>query len=405
MYKYEITPLKKLAQTIACLLAILAVNFGSASATETIKVGVILPLTGKLAKYGDIEQKSFIMAAEEINASGGIDGKKIELIVENTKGKSDVGRSVINKLIQQDKVTVIGGGYSSSVTWATAEIAQQNKVPFVVNTGSADKITEQGWEYIFRINPPVSEYPGTFKSFAKEVASDIKVAAIVYINSLFGVSESRKFIQQAENLGLKVVLKQSFETSTVDFKPLLVNVKAKKPDLLYMIAYNTEASLLMRQAQELNLNPKLFYGHAIGCTLPEFQASAGKAAEYVWSATRWTPTAPYTGAQEYNDKFAAKYVLQTDYHGAQAYSAMYVIADTLKRTKKLTREEVRIALSKTNMMTVFGPVKFVSYDKKTQQNRLPTLLVQWIDGKLATVWPQKIASQKYIYPTPKWKER
>jgi branched-chain amino acid transport system substrate-binding protein len=200
-------------------------------------------------------------------------------------------------------------------------------------------------------------------------------------------------------------LKQSFETSTVDFKPLLVNVKAKKPDLLYMIAYNTEASLLMRQAQELNLNPKLFYGHAIGCTLPEFQASAGKAAEYVWSATRWTPTAPYTGAQEYNDKFAAKYVLQTDYHGAQAYSAMYVIADTLKRTKKLTREEVRIALSKTNMMTVFGPVKFVSYDKKTQQNRLPTLLVQWIDGKLATVWPQKIASQKYIYPTPKWKER
>ncbi len=405
MAKDKTTLVKRLAQTIACLLAILAVNLGSALATETIKVGVILPLTGKLAKYGDIEQKSFFMAAEEINASGGIDGKKIELIVENTKGKSDVGRSVIEKLIHQDKVIVIGGGYSSSVTWAAAEIAQQNKVPFVVNTGSADKITEQGWEYIFRINPPVSEYPGSFKSFAKEVASDIKVAAIVYMNSLFGVSESRKFIQQAENLGLQIVLKQSFESSTVDFKPLLVKVKAKKPDLLYMIAYNTGASLLMRQAQELNLNPKLFYGHAIGCTLPEFQISAGKAVEYVWSATRWTPTAPYTGAQQYNDKFAAKYVLQTDYHGAQAYSAMYVIADALKRTKKLTREEVRIALSNTNMMTVFGPVKFVSYDKKTQQNKLPTLLVQWINGKLATVWPQKIASQKYIYPTPKWKDR
>jgi branched-chain amino acid transport system substrate-binding protein len=374
-------------------------------AAKKIKVGVILPLTGKLAKYGDIEQKSFLMAAEEINASDGIDGKKIELIFENTKGKSDVGRSVIEKLIQQDKVIVVGGGYSSSVTWATAEIAQQNKVPLVVNTGSADKITEQGWEYIFRINPPVSEYPGAFNSFAKEVASDIKVVAIIYMNSLFGVSESRKFIQQAENLGLQIVLKQSFESSTVDFKPLLVKVKAKKPDMVYMIAYNMEASLIMRQAEELNLNPKLFWGHAAGYTSPGFQTNAGKAAEYVWSATRWTPSAPYSGAQEYNDKFAAKYGIQTDYHGAQAYSAMHVIADALKRAKELNRKEVRNALSKTKMMTVFGPVEFVSYDNKNQQNRLPTLLVQWINGKLVTVWPPKIASQKYIYPAPKWKDR
>jgi branched-chain amino acid transport system substrate-binding protein len=396
---------RKITLGITNFLLVACLVVGSASAAEKIKVGALLPLTGKLAKYGDIEHKSFLMAVEEINASGGIDGKKIELIVENTKGKSDVGRSAINKLIQQDKVMVIGGGYSSSVTWATAEIAQQNKVPFVVNTGSADKITEQGWEYVFRINPPVSEYPDSFKAFAKEVAVDIKVAAIVYMNSLFGVSESRKFIQQAENLGLKVVLKQSFETSTVDFKPSMVKVKAKKPDLVYIIAYNMEASLLMRQAQELNLNPKLFYGHATGCTLPEFQTIAGKAAEYVWSATRWTPSAPYAGAQEYNDKFAAKYVKQTDYHGAQAYAAMYVIADALKRAKKLTRDEVRTALSKTDLMTVFGPVKFETYEKKTQQNRLPTLLVQWINGRLATVWPQKIASEKYVYPTPKWKDR
>ena len=84
---------------------------------------------------------------------------------------------------------------------------------------------------------------------------------------------------------------------------------------------------------------------------------------------------------------------------------MHVIADALKRAKELNRKEVRNALSKTKMMTVFGPVEFVSYDKKNQQNRLPTLLVQWINGKLVTVWPPKIASQKYIYPAPKWKDR
>lgn len=78
---------------------------------------MVLPLTGKLAKFGEIENKSFLMAAEEINASGGVNGKQIELLVEDTMGKPDVGRSVIEKLVSQDKVIVVGGGYSSSVTW------------------------------------------------------------------------------------------------------------------------------------------------------------------------------------------------------------------------------------------------------------------------------------------------
>ncbi len=405
MYKYEITPLKKLAKTIACILAILVINFGSASADETLKVGIILPLTGKLAKYGNIEHKSFLMAAEEINVAGGVNDKKIELIIEDTTGKPDVGRSAIEKLINQEKVQVVGGGFSSTVTWAAIAIAQQNKVPFLVNTASADKITEQGWEYIFRLNPQISAYPDTFKSFAKEVAVDIKTVAILHLNSLFGLSEARKFTKQAEELGLQIVIKQAFEASTADYKPLLVKVKAKKPDLVYMIAYTMEASLLMRQSEELNLNPKLFLGHAVGYTVPGFQINAGKAAEYVCSATRWTPTAPYPGAQEYYNKFADRYGIPTDYHGAQAYSSMYVIADALKRAKELTPERVRNALAKTDMMTVFGPVRFASYDKKLQQNRLPTLLVQWLNGKLATVWPKKITTPNYIYPTPKWAKR
>jgi branched-chain amino acid transport system substrate-binding protein len=84
---------------------------------------------------------------------------------------------------------------------------------------------------------------------------------------------------------------------------------------------------------------------------------------------------------------------------------MYVIADALQRADALTAEGVRNALAKTDMMTVFGPVKFVSYEKKVQQNQLPTLLVQWINGKLEVVWPQNNATQKYVFPTPKWTDR
>jgi len=396
--------MKKCALILGCLLPLMGLVHSGAFGADGLKVGVILPLTGKLAKFGEIEKRSFILAVDEINASGGVNGKRIDLVIEDTTGKPHVGRSAIEKLISRDKVLVVGGGYSSSVTWAAVAVAQQRQVPFLVNTGSADRITEQSWEYIFRLNPPVSEYPKALGSFISEIG-DVKTAVILYENTLFGQSGSKKFSKQCADLGLKVVMEEGYEAGAVDFKPLLVKVKAKKPDFLYMISYVMDASLLMRQAKELNLNPRLFVGGAAGFTLPEFQKNAGDASDYVFSATLWTPSVPYPGAKAYYDKFAATYGCPTEYHGAEAYAAMYVMADALKRATSLTPKGLRDALATTDMMTAFGPVKFVAYDKKTQQNRLPTFLVQWLHGNLETVWPKDVATAKYVYPVPKWNER
>ena len=394
----------RLLGAMAVLLFFLGIVVAGPVLAEGIKVGALLPLTGKLAKFGEIEEKSFLMAVDEINSAGGVNGRKIELIIEDTTGRPDVGRSAIEKLISKDRVCVVGGGYSSSVTWASVAVAQQRKVPFLINTGSADKITEQGWEYIFRLNPPVSEYPEALASFLLSVAR-VKNVVILYENTLFGQSGSKKFSQQCKQLGLKVIMKEGYEAGAIDFTPLLVKVKAKNPDLVYMISYVMDAALLIQQSRELNLTPKLFVGGAAGFTLPEFQKSTGEASEYVFSATLWTPSVPYPGAKAYYDNFVARYDSPTEYHGAEAYAAMYVIADALKRTKSLSHQDVRTALAQTDMMTAFGPVKFVSYGKKTQQNRLPTFLVQWIKGKPETVWPKSIATTKYVYPVPRWNER
>jgi branched-chain amino acid transport system substrate-binding protein len=381
-------------------LIFMGTTLASPALAENIKVGVILPLTGKLAKFGEIEQKSFLMAVDEINATGVVKGNKISLIIEDTNGKPNVGRSAIEKLVLKDKVVVVGGGWSSSVTWAAANVAQQRKVPFLVNTASADKITQQGWEYIFRINSPVSEHPRALASFLTKVAR-VKTAAILHENSLSGQFGIKKFVELCEKLSIEVVINEGYETGSADFEPLLLMAKDKDPDLVYMNSRPMDASLLMQQAKILNLNPKLYVGNAAGFALPEFQRNAGEAAEYVYSPTLWTPSVPYRGAKDYYDKFAAKYNSPTDYHGAQAYAAMYVIADALKRAKSLTHKGVRDALAETEMMTVFGPVKFVSYGKKKQQNSLPTYLVQWINGKLEIVWPKEVATARYIYPAPK----
>ncbi len=368
-----------------------------AAAADTIKVGIVLPLTGPQAKFGEIEKQSFDMALEEINGGGGVKGMKLEFIMEDDTGRPEVGRSVVEKLITKDKVVMLGGGYSSSVVYGVAGVAQQNRVPFLINTGAADKITEQGWDYIFRLNPPVSEYASGVETFLAEVVKP-KDAVILHENSLFGTKGAKAFKKSCKKLGIKVLMTEGYEHGGIDFKPVLVKVKQLNPDLIYMISYIMDASLLMRQARELKLTPRLFVGGAAGFTLPEFDQNAGKAANFVVSATLWHQVLPLPGAMDYFNRFKARYNKDTEYHGAEAYAAAYVIKDVLQRAKSFSPEDIKQALSETKLMTVFGPVKFISYDKKTNQNKLTTYVVQWQNGKLQLIWPKNLANAKYVYP-------
>ena len=390
---------KKAVIAFSFLVFISASMPSSALAANSLKIGVMLPLTGRQATFGCIQQQSVLMAAAEVNAGGGINGKKIELIVADTQSNPDIGRRAIERLIKRDKVLVIGGGFSSTVTWAAISIAQKNKIPFLVNSAAADKITEQGWEYIFRLNQPVSERLDALASFISSVATDVRSVAIVYANSLEHSADARRFFKMAGERGLKPVIREGFDSGTVDFRPLLTRVKAKNPDLIYVAADNAKgAALLVRQSRELKLNPKLFVGGGNSFVQPDFATRAGQASDHIVGTVNWTPTVPYRGAGTFNEKFIGRYKTPPEHHGAEAYAGVTVIADALKRTKVSEPENVRDALAQTNLMTVLGPVKFISYNNKSQQNKLPAFLVQWIDGQIQIVWPPKMATRKIVYP-------
>ncbi len=202
-----------------------------------------------------------------------------------------------------------------------------------------------------------------------------------------------------------MLLAEGYQAGAIDFKPILQKVKSLRPEILYMVSYLMDASLLMRQSKELDLNPQAFVGGAAGFTLPEFLQNAAEASEYVMSGTLWTPQVKYPGAKEFFEKFKARFGKEPDYHGAEAYAAVQVLADTLKRAKAWTPEELRTALADTDMMTPFGPVKFISWGQFTNQNKLDTLLLQVMKRKFETVWPKEVASASFVFPVPRWRDR
>jgi branched-chain amino acid transport system substrate-binding protein len=158
---------------------------------------------------------------------------------------------------------------------------------------------------VFRLNPPVSEYASGLESFLSTVVKP-KTTVILYENSLFGTKGAAAFEKSCKKLGIEILFKESYDSGAVDFKPMLAKVKQADPDLVYMISYVLDASLLMNQSMQLQMNPGLFVGAGAGFTLPEFQANTGKAGEKVVSATLWHQTLPLPGAREYYENFKAK---------------------------------------------------------------------------------------------------
>ena len=390
--------MKKTAIVFGFLVFFNGIILSSAQAADPLKIGLLLPLTGNRAAYGQIQKKSALMAAQEVNAGGGIKDRKIELITADTKGNPHAGRSAIEKLIKRDKVLILSGGLTSSATWATSSIAQQNRIAFVVTSAAADKITEQGWEYIFRLNPPLSERLDPLASFLAAVAGDLKTVAIVHANSLRSAAAARRFFKRIPALGLEPVIRERFEAGAEDLAPVLTRVKAKNPDLIYAVTDTAQsAALLARQSKSLKLNPKLFVGAGNGFGQPEF---ATQATNHIIHTAHWASNVPYRGAGAFNQKFIGRYKAPPGPHGAEAYAGITVIADALKRSKIPTPKNIRDALAKTNLMTVLGPIKFISYHNKSQQNKLPAFLVQWQNGRAEIVWPKELATRKAVYPSP-----
>jgi branched-chain amino acid transport system substrate-binding protein len=233
--------------------------------------------------------------------------------------------------------------------------------------------------------------------------------AIIYENSPYGTGGALRMMWfcRENDIEINTIIPYHKEKAKKEkigsayFQRLLLPLKEEPPDVIYMVSYLNDAALLVKKIQQLKIK-SLLSGGAGGFTHQKFIDKAGDVANYLLTATLWTHQLRYPGTKEYYNQYIKKYSMPPDYHGAEAYSALLVVADALRRAESWRPESIRAALDKSDFMTPFGPVKFKSYGKFERQNRLPTMVLQILNGNFESIWPIELATAKFMAP-PDWR--
>ncbi len=374
-------------------------------ASEPLIIGV---LHSEKYPYATMMKNSFEMALEEINRDGGIKGRPLKLVYANDQGKKSTGEKIVSELAEDSRVVMLVGAYQSSNTVYMARVADKLDRPLLVCTAADDRITQRKWKNVYRLNPPASEYAkGLEKFFLNSIKP--KFMAIIYENSPYGTGGALRMMWFCRENDIEITSiipyhKERAKKESIGsayFQKLIAPLQEESPDVIFMVSYLNDGALLLKKLRELGIDA-LLCGGAGGFTHQKFISKAGEVADFLLTATLWSPQSGYRGATEYYHQYIKNFSIAPDYHGAEAYSALLVAADAMKRAESFRPENIRQALDNTDLMTIFGPVKFISYGKFERQNRLPTMVLQIQNSHFENIWPIEHATSKFI-PPPYWR--
>ena len=377
---------------VATLLLALCLALPGFANAARVKIGFINTMTGQEAPIGENLTNGVTLAIEDLKKKG-ID---VELIKEDDTGKPEKSLSAFEKLATGDKVVGVVGPYTSACSNAVASRADQYKVPLLVPAAAKEEITQKGHKYVFRLNAPADVYSSVIID-AILTLDKPKTIAYIYANTDFGISTVKTAKEHARKIGLREVADEKYQKGAPDFRSTLSKIKSLNPDLVFMVSYEVDAITLMRQSKEIGLKPKAFLGAGAGFTTDQFLKQKD-ISNLVFSSTQWTDDAGWPGARDFYRRYKSKFHKEPSYHAACAYEAMRIMAETAAAAGG-DREKTRAGLRNGSWKGIMGDVKFIDYDKFTNQNRHEMLVQQIQNGKYKTVYPPKYAGKnKAVYP-------
>jgi len=399
------------------LLAAVAMLFSqtglAASDCGEIVLGSAISLTGKYSTNGYHSQRGYDYAIAKIKENGGVKvgGKcyNFKVIYYDDESKGDRGATLAERLISQDKVQYMLGPYSSGMTKAIAPISEKYRIPMVEAEGASRSLFNKGYKYLFAVLSTSEQYLSSAVTLAAEVAkkngkpaSSVKVAIAVE-NDPFSLDVRAGVIDEAKKYGMQIVVDEKLPRDLSDMSAILTKVKLVKPDLLLVSGHSKGAVTAGRQIGEKNIKvPMIAMTH---CESADVVGKFGATANDFLCPTQWAETLSFNDPifgtpaeyemdikKAYGEAYKNKSV---PYQTAQASAAVYVFKDAFERANSLDKEKVRDALTKTNLATFYGQVKFSANGNNIAK---PMVLRQVQNGKYNVVAPTNVASHKLNWP-------
>ena len=342
---------------------------------DVILIGEYGSLTGDDATFGISTNKGIKMAFDEINAKGGIKGKKIKLITEDNQGKNEETAKVVNRLITQEKIVALIGEVASSRSLIAAPIAQKHGIPMVSPSSTNPEVTQKG-DNIFRVCF-IDPFQGLV--MAKFAIENLKVkkAAIFRKNGdAYSEGLANVFVAEFKKMGGEIVKDIQYQPKDIDFNAQLAEIKAKKPDVIFIPGYYSDAGNIAKQAKKLDLKAILLGGD--GWDSPKLHEIGGEAINGQYFSNHYTTESTDPVVVEFIKKFKARYNDEVpDGLAALGYDAAKIVAEAIERAAELKPNLIRDEIAKTkDFAGVTGKISM-----NAERNAVKSAVVVQVDGE------------------------
>jgi len=376
----------------------------AAKLPATIKIGAVVPLTGKYGAGGDQVRNGYALAVDDINKAGGVmvQGTKIPLELVILDDESDPTKTVqhMETLYSDDHVVAYLGGFGSDLHAAAAAIAEKNKVPYLGVAFALYKIHQQGFKYLFS---PFPKSPALAKAYF-DVFDTLKPKplkiAIFAETTDWGAELGDDWRQEAKTRGYQIVADESYAPLTKDFSQMILKAKDGGAQAVLALPNPPDAITLVKQMKELDFNPAIT-AIVRGADAVTWSKNMGKDGDYVLLSAGGSPEANFPGAMDMVKRHQAMFGKAAEGTTAPAYSCIQILVDAIQRANSLDPAAIRDAIAATNITTVAGPVTF----NADGTGNVITVVSQYQNGQQKLVWPLDMATVSIVYPAPAWNSR
>ena len=344
------------------------------AANEPVLIGVTGPLTGDNAEYGKQWRKGFDLALEEINGDGGIDGRPLEYVFEDTQSDPKQTPAVAQKFVANPKIVAVIGDFSSPASMAASPIYQRSGLVQLGITNSHPEFTNTG-DYIWSNS---SNQKDDAPYLAKLAVSELgrKRLAVLHLNTDWGKTSADLFIGKARELGAEIVAQEAYLSNEKDFRPILTKALDADPDALILISYYNDGALIAQQRLSVGFGEAVAVVGIGSIYSPQFIRLGGEAAEGVYTSTRFYPGDPRPEVQRFVEKYREKYNEDPDTFSAVAYDGIKILAQVM-REYGTERKAIRDGLEAIRDLdtVLYGKASF-GPDRRLENPHFVNLIVQ-----------------------------